>query len=69
MLNSTRLSCCLLLAAAISCCPTYAETLYDVVVYGGTSAGVATAVQAKRMGKSTVIVCPDRHLGGPILDR
>jgi hypothetical protein len=37
---------------------------YDVVVYGGTSAGVVAAVQAKKMGKSTVIVCPDRHLGG-----
>ena len=40
-----------------------AET-YDVVVYGGTSAGVIAAVQAKKMGKSVVIVGPDRHLGG-----
>jgi len=37
---------------------------YDVVVYGGTSAGVVAAVQVKRMGKSVVIVCPDKHLGG-----
>ena len=37
---------------------------YDVVVYGGTSAGVMAAVQAKRMGKSVIIVCPDTHLGG-----
>jgi hypothetical protein len=37
---------------------------YDVVVYGGTSAGVIAALQAKRMGKSVVVVCPDRHLGG-----
>ncbi|QDS92918.1 Xanthan lyase precursor [Roseimaritima multifibrata] len=37
---------------------------YDVVVYGGTSAGVAAAIQAKRMGKTSVIVCPDLHLGG-----
>ncbi len=36
----------------------------DLVVYGGTSAGVMAAVQARRMGKSVVIVCPDRHLGG-----
>ncbi|MBO5436698.1 MAG: FAD-dependent oxidoreductase [Thermoguttaceae bacterium] len=40
------------------------ETVYDVVVYGGSSAGVAAAVQAKRMGKTAVIVCPDVHLGG-----
>ena len=36
----------------------------DVVVYGGTSAGVAAAVQVERMGKTVVIVCPDKHLGG-----
>ena len=40
-----------------------AET-YDVVVYGGTSAGVIAAVQAKKMGKSVIIVGPDVHLGG-----
>ncbi|MEM7232767.1 MAG: FAD-dependent oxidoreductase, partial [Planctomycetota bacterium] len=37
---------------------------HDVVVYGGTSSGIAAAVQAKRMGKSVVVVSPDVHLGG-----
>lgn len=37
---------------------------YDVVIYGGTSAGVIAAVQAKKMGKTAVIVGPDVHLGG-----
>jgi len=37
---------------------------FDVVVYGGTSGGVIAAVQAKKLGKSAVIVCPDKHLGG-----
>jgi len=37
---------------------------YDVVVYGGTSAGVAAAVQVARMGKSVVIIEPGLHLGG-----
>ena len=37
---------------------------YDIVVYGGTSAGVTAAVQAKKMGKSVVLVGPDVHLGG-----
>jgi hypothetical protein len=41
-----------------------AEDGWDLVVYGGTSAGVIGAVQAKKMGKSVVIVCPDKHLGG-----
>jgi hypothetical protein len=38
--------------------------IHDIVIYGDTSAGVAAAVQAKRMGKTVVIVCPDKHLGG-----
>ncbi|MYB52258.1 MAG: FAD-dependent oxidoreductase [Acidobacteriia bacterium] len=37
---------------------------FDVVVYGGTSAAVTAAVQVRRMGKSVVVVSPDRHLGG-----
>lgn len=36
----------------------------DVVIYGGTSTAIATAVQLKRMNKSVVIVCPEKHLGG-----
>lgn len=37
---------------------------YDMVVYGGTCAAVTAAVQAKKMGKTVVIVSPDKHLGG-----
>ena len=37
---------------------------YDLVVYGGTSAGIIAAVQAKRMGQSVVVVAPETHLGG-----
>ncbi len=40
------------------------DQIYDVVVYGGTSAGVMAAVQTARMGKSVVIVAPEKHLGG-----
>ncbi len=36
----------------------------DLVVYGGTSAAIATAVQAVRMGRSVVVVCPNTRLGG-----
>lgn len=36
----------------------------DVVIYGGTCAAVTAAVQAARMGKSVIIVCPEKHLGG-----
>lgn len=36
----------------------------DLIVYGGTAAGVIAAVQASRMGKSVILVGPDQHLGG-----
>ncbi|MET3115633.1 hypothetical protein AAKU52_003384 [Pedobacter sp. CG_S7] len=36
----------------------------DIVIYGGTSAAVMAAVQATKMGKSVVVVSPDKHLGG-----
>ncbi len=36
----------------------------DVVIYGGTSAAVTAAVQAKKMGKSVIVISPDTHLGG-----
>ncbi|QEG24437.1 FAD-dependent oxidoreductase [Mariniblastus fucicola] len=40
------------------------ENSADVVIYGGTSAGVVAAVQARRMGKTAIIVEPTSHLGG-----
>ena len=36
----------------------------DVCVFGGTSGGVAAAVQVARMGKTAVLAEPGRHLGG-----
>src|SRR5690348_8190588 len=41
-----------------------AEREYDLVVYGGTPGGITTAVQAARMGKSSVLIEPGKHLGG-----
>ena len=38
--------------------------VYDIVIYGGSPAAVSAAVQAKRMGKSAVIVLPDVRIGG-----
>jgi hypothetical protein len=52
----------LLLALGLLILGVRAET--DIVVYGGTSAGVAAAVQAKKMGRSVVLIEPGRHLGG-----
>jgi hypothetical protein len=36
----------------------------DILVYGCTSGGITAAIQARRMGKSVQMVCPERHLGG-----
>ena len=42
----------------------HAAASYDLVIYGGTAGAVTAAVQAKKMGKSVIIVSPDQHLGG-----
>lgn len=38
--------------------------MYDIVIYGGNSAGIAAAVQATKMGLSVVVIEPSRHIGG-----
>ena len=38
--------------------------VYDVCVYGGTSAGVIAAYTAKMAGKTVILIEPSRHLGG-----
>jgi len=40
------------------------QARYDVCVYGGTSSGVIAAVQAKKMGKSVILISPTKYLGG-----
>jgi hypothetical protein len=36
----------------------------DVVIYGGTSAGVSAAIQTARLGKSVILIEPTNRLGG-----
>ncbi|MFK7819007.1 MAG: FAD-dependent oxidoreductase [Planctomycetaceae bacterium] len=55
----------ILCALLISCTSLPAqEHSADLVIYGGTSAGVAAAVQASRMGKTAIIIEPSQHIGG-----
>lgn len=54
----------LLLAVPMLAAPVPEPESHDVVIYGGTSAAVIAAVQVKKMGRSVIIVSPDRHLGG-----
>lgn len=37
---------------------------FDLVIYGGTSAGISAALQASRMGKSVVLIEPTSRIGG-----
>lgn len=55
----------ILLALLLCSVSSMAQTKqYDLVIYGGTAAAVTAAVQAKQMGKTVIIVSPDKHLGG-----
>lgn len=40
------------------------ESSHDLVIYGGTSAGIAAGIQASRMDMSVVIIEPTNRLGG-----
>lgn len=42
----------------------FAQQRFDVVVYGGTSAGVITAVAAAREGANVVLLEPSKWIGG-----
>jgi len=51
-----------LLSAADGARPT--NTAVDIVVYGGTSAGIAAAVEAAQRGHGVVLIEPSQRLGG-----
>ena len=37
---------------------------YDIVIYGGTSAGISSAIQSSRMGKKVLLIEPTNRIGG-----
>lgn len=47
---------------------TIAQKRYDVVIYGGTPAGVAAAIQSSRMGLKVALLEPGDHLGGMLVE-
>ncbi|NHE58215.1 FAD-dependent oxidoreductase [Cyclobacterium plantarum] len=54
-----------LLFVFIACGPAEEqEEITDVIIYGGTSGAITAAIQAKKMGKSVIVISPDTHLGG-----
>ena len=70
--NTRRIMMALTLFATFACSATTAESEpkaksvseYDVVVYGGTSAGIIAAIQAKKMGKRVVLLEQTIRVGG-----
>lgn len=54
------------LSAALLAWPGWAAPALsaDVIVYGGTAAGITAALQARRLGRTVLLVAPERHLGG-----
>lgn len=63
-----RSNCCRLLLSLVVLVLSFkaqaADEVYDVVVYGGTSGGIAAAVQVKRLGGSVVVIEPTQRIGG-----
>jgi hypothetical protein len=64
-----RISICflLILVFLVTGCKSHSsigEYKAEVIVYGGTSSAVTAAVQSARMGRSVMLVSPDKHLGG-----
>ena len=55
---------CLLPALLLAPAAPAAHRRADIVIYGCTSGAITAAVQTKKMAKSVIIVCPERHLGG-----
>ena len=55
--------CAALVCACVSQKKSGKEYEADIVVYGGTSGAVTSAVQAAREGKKVILVSPDKHLG------
>ena len=54
----------LLATACVASVAGAAESDCDIVIYGSTPAALSAAVQAKRMGRSAVVVSPETRIGG-----
>lgn len=66
-MSRTFIAGVLLLIITLSSCSNNMHeniTSSDVVIYGGTSAGVSAAIQAARLGKSVILIEPTNRLGG-----
>jgi hypothetical protein len=53
-----------IVALSISCKYNDDQNSADVIIYGGTSAGISAAIQTVRLGKSVILIEPTNRLGG-----
>ena len=58
------ISVVLTLAASLALQGADAHSSADVVVYGSSPAALTAAIEAQRHGKSAIVVCPERRIGG-----
>jgi len=64
MCPSSLKSTLLIALSGLAASSTTLRAEHDLVVYGGTSAGVVAAVQMAREGKTAIIIEPSQHVGG-----
>jgi hypothetical protein len=48
----------------LACTNPNSKDKVDLIIYGGTSSGIVAAIQAKKMGKSVLVIEPSSHIGG-----
>ena len=58
------IACCALMTLMFACSPSTSDPAYDLVIYGGSSAGIVAAIQAKRMNKTVILIEPENRVGG-----
>ena len=67
MTSTNRLTIIVLIALAFSIIfeiEAKSQNNYDIVIYGGTSAGIIAAIQSSRMDKSVLLIEPTQRIGG-----
>lgn len=65
-IGKTFLMLCLVSAIASSQSDAQSQSTNDVLVYGGTAAGVMAAYAAAKQGSRVVLLEPGAHLGGMV---
>lgn len=64
-MNLTRVLMVIFTITLLNYCTTdNNQNAADVIIYGGTSAGISAAIQSARLGKSVVLIEPTNRLGG-----